>query len=66
MPVLEFKTFTAFCRALCHLWCKKLEIPLNAKPTTFVAMVPKIVVKNLFFLLVRVGSINPISFCKSS
>ena len=25
--------FTALCRALCLLVCKKLKIPLNAKPT---------------------------------
>ena len=37
-------------------------MPSNAKPISLVAMVPKIVVKNLFFLLLKLGNINPISF----
>ena len=33
-------TFTTLCRALCLLWCRKLEIPSYAKPFTLDAMSP--------------------------
>ena len=40
-------------------------MPSNANPITLVAIVPKTVVRNPFFLLLKLGNINPISFCKS-
>ena len=38
-------------------------MPSNAKPITLEAIVPKNVVKNLFFLLLKLGNINLILFC---
>ena len=63
-----------------HLWpsagfyvfcdVESMDISSKANPMTFVAIVPKIVVKNLFFLLLKLGSINPIScfakYCRLS
>ena len=60
--VLEVRAFIAFCRALCLLWCRKLEMPSNAKPITLVATVPKIVVKNLVFLLLKLVNITLFHF----
>ena len=33
-------TSTALCKALCLLWCRKLDIPLYAKPIMLEAMPP--------------------------
>ena len=41
---------TAFWRALCLLWCKKLKIPLKAKPKNPEIIVPKIPFISMFFL----------------
>ena len=48
---LSFICLIALLRALCLLRCKKLEIPSNANPIIFEAIVPSTADKNLFFLL---------------
>ena len=56
--------FIALVKALCLVWCKKLDIPSKAKPIAFDAMPPNIAPMNLLFLLPEVGKIKPISFSK--
>ena len=59
---------TAFFKALCLLWCKKLETPSYAKPIKLDAMPPnmKAIIVPLFCLLLtgNYGNIKSISLAK--
>ena len=61
-------TFTALFRALCLLWCKKLETPSYAKPIILEAMSSSteanITLLLCLFSFGKVGSIRPISFVR--
>ena len=60
-------TDTALCKALCLLWCRKLDIPSYTKHITLEAMPPNMEANIAPLLLClwsvrNLGSIFPISF----
>ena len=63
-------TTTALCRALCLLWCRKLDIPLYAKPIMLEAIPPntEAIIAPLLCLwsVGNLGSIFPMSFVNVS
>ena len=52
--------FTALWKALCLLWCRKLEIPSYAKPMK--SEVSKVIIPCFSFLSIYFGKIKSISF----
>ena len=63
-------TATALCKALCLLWCRKLDIPSYAKPIMLEAIPPNTeanIAPLLCLQLVgNLGSIFPMSFVNVS
>ena len=63
-------TATALCKALCLLWCKKLDIPLYPKPIMLEAIPPNTEANIAPLLYLRSvgnsGSIFTMSFVKVS